>query len=170
MTTKEICDQLAACKDRAQLRAVLHELGMPVDQTRGLVKRWLNAPSAPAALALEAPSSRAGVARAFRDAREREAKKLHFLRGIVFDEAHEKALHLRHVTPDAWPRHVFDSGNSRPYDFDEGRAEIADRLAGELAAELDECKDSDALEAKLVRLDWPDGVIAKYLEDYGPRA
>lgn len=142
---------LAGCKDRAALRAALHDhFGLSIDRARALVKQWFEVSASAAG---KAEFTRAGVARAFRSAEEKREARLAFLWFRCWEEAR---------------RQSFELARGNGLDRDRIEQELAERLAGDFAAEIDKCQDADAIEALLVRKEWSDEHIAEYMENYGP--
>lgn len=168
MSTKTLRQSALSLRTRVDLKRFLHEtceltLAEASAKVRELVMSKDDAGSAKSE-----ELTRTGLARVFKDMREQEQTKLRALycRVMMNGKAHEETLAYRGPEREnEWVGDEFGGEKTLMGGFGLIRHEIAVRMAQELKAELDTAADEgdDALEAKLVRLDWPDDEIGWYM-------
>lgn len=110
--------------------------------------------------------TRAGIAKAFRDIREGERKRMGLLYLAVQSAAHKEAWATKPdpgtvLGPNDWVDVFGEERLLNPQE--QHKHNIAMRMVGEMAAELDQAKDADELEAKLVRMGVDETIIEPYM-------
>lgn len=153
--------RILALRTRIDLKLFFRDAGLSRSEASAKVRELFNDDGATeeGAAAKDQPLSVAGVARAFRDIREREKARRKFLLGMV-DERAARAAAAAIPTP----------ANCRVKSEDYWLSTVEERMAAELDEELKACADADVIEAKLVRLDWPDEAIREFVGEFGPGA
>jgi hypothetical protein len=141
-TEKTLAELLAGVLTRRDLKEFFQEHGnLSRTEAAARVAQIFDGSTPPAKKEL----TRADVARTFRNDRLMNESRMIEIRCNCIEPARLK----------------WSAGEPGPLDA------IIDRMAQEIADDLDACKAHDEREAKLVRLDWPDDEIAYFLDKYG---